>query len=140
VQLIQEAVAAGCRVSPACQEAEICPRTYRRWIKAGGPVLADQRPDAKRPAPQNKLSNVETREILTLCNQPEYASLPPSQIVPKLADQGIYVASESSFYRVLRSHDQLHHRGRTRIVERRSAPASYTATASNQVWTWDSVP
>jgi len=124
-------------VRPACQEAEICLRTYRRWVKAGGPVLADQRPEAKRPAPQNKLSDAEIKEIIAICNQPEYASLPPSQIVPKLADQGIYVASESSFYRVLRSHDQLHHRGRTRVVEKRAAPTSYTTTAPNQLWSWD---
>jgi len=137
VQLIQEAVAAGCRLSPACQEAEICLRTYRRWIKAGGPVLADQRPEARRPTPQNKLSDAEIEEILAICHQAQYASLPPSQIVPKLADQGLYVASESSFYRVLHSHDQLHHRGRTRVVEKRVAPTSYTATAPNQVWSWD---
>ncbi len=96
--MIQEAVAAGSRVGPACQEAEICLRTYRRWIKAGGPVLADQRPEAQRPAPQNKLSDAEIKAILAICHQAQYASLPPSQIVPKLADQGLY--------RVLHSHDQ----------------------------------
>jgi putative transposase len=57
--------------------------------------------------------------------------------VPKLADKGIYLASESSFYRILRAHDQVHHRGRSRAKEKRSAPTSYTARASNQVWSWD---
>jgi len=67
---------------------------------------------------------------------PSYASLPPSQIVPSLADQGIYLASESSFYRVLREAGQLKNRGKAnpRTVEK---PKPYVATGPNQVWTWD---
>lgn len=112
-------------------------RTYRRWVQADGQARADQRPEVTRPEPKNKLSKKEVEAILTVCNQPEYASLPPSQIVPKLADKGIFLASESSFYRVLHAHNQVHHRGRSRVVEKRSAPTSYTATAANQVWSWD---
>ena len=87
--LIKEAVTAGSRLASACQETEICLRTYRRWVKADGVVLEDQRPLATRPAPQNKLSKVEVQTILDVANTPEYASLPPSQIVPKLADKGL---------------------------------------------------
>ena len=123
-------------MAPACEEADICLRTYRRWVKAGQ-VQSDQRPEAKRSAPQNKLSDDEKAAILATCNQPEYASLPPSQIVPRLADKGIYMASESSFYRVLNSFDQVHHRGRTGVLEKRAAPTSYTATGPNQLWSWD---
>lgn len=75
--------------------------------------------------------------MLAVCNEPEYASLPPSQIVPKLADKGIYLASESSFYRVLNAANQQHHRGKSRAPVRRAKPTSYTATAPNQVWCWD---
>lgn len=123
-------------MAAACEEADICLRTYRRWVKAGQ-VQSDQRPEAKRSTPQNKLSDGEKAAILATCNQPEYASLPPSQIVPRLADKGIYMASESSFYRVLNSVDQVHHRGRTRVLEKRAAPTSYTATGPNQLWSWD---
>lgn len=123
-------------MKPACREAEISLRTYRRWIQAGD-VRADQRPGAIRPEPKNKLNDEEIEAILATCNQQEYASLPPSQIVPKLADKGVYIASESSFYRVLRTHGQLHHRGKSRAVERRAAPTSYCATAANQLWSWD---
>jgi len=124
-------------LNPACKETEISLRTYRRWVQADGQVRADQRPEATRPEPKNKLSIEEIEAILVVCNQPEYASLPPSQIVPKLADKGIFLASESSFYRTLHAHSQVHHRGRSRAVEKRSAPTSYTATAANQVWSWD---
>jgi putative transposase len=93
--------------------------------------LEDQRPLTTRPAPQNKLSKVEVQAILDVANAPEYASLPPSQIVPKLADKWLYHGSEPSFYRVLRAHDQVHHRGRSRVVVKRAAPVSYLTTGPN---------
>jgi transposase InsO family protein len=57
--------------------------------------------------------------------------------VPKLADQGQYLASESSFYRILRASGQQHHRGRAKAPVKRKLPTSYQATAPCQVWTWD---
>lgn len=73
----------------------------------------DQRPLASRPVPANKISEQETQVILAVSNEPQYASLPPSQLVPTLLDEGIYLASEASFYRILKAHNQLHHRGRS---------------------------
>lgn len=111
VNLVDEAVTAGARRSPACQVVGINVRTLQRWRAPGEQqVRVDQRPLAKRPEPTNKLSETERQELLEVCNQPEYASLPPSQIVPKLADEGRYIASESTFYRTLKAHNQLHHR------------------------------
>ncbi len=138
VTLIDEAVAAGARRSPACREVGINVRTLQRWRPKGETsVKADQRPLAERPAPANQLSQAERDAILSVCNQPEYASLPPSQIVPKLADQGIYLGSESSFYRILHAHEQLHHRGYARAPQRRRKLVTHTAWAPDQVWTWD---
>ncbi len=74
---------------------------------------------------------------MDICNKQEYASLPPSQIVPMLADKGEYIASESSFYRVLKANDQLHHRGRTQRRAVRKKPTTYIAKKANQVWCWD---
>jgi putative transposase len=68
------------------------------------------------------------------CNPPEYASLPPSQILPQLADKGLCHDSESSFYRVLRAHDQAHHHGRSRVVDKPAAPVSYVKKGPNQAW------
>ena len=136
VEYIQEAVTNGCRIEPACEEAYISLRTYRRWAK-GGAVTADKRPDAIRPEPRNKLSEVEKDAIVAVSNQPEYASLPPSQIVPKLADKGVFLASESSFYRVLHERAQIQHRGKTQQRKKHPAPSSFTATGPNQVWSWD---
>ena len=136
VELIDEATAAGARRFKACAELRISERTYRRWTVEGA-VRADQRPEAPHPTPGNKLSDEERQAVLDVCHSEEFASLPPSQIVPRLADQGRYLASESSFYRVLRAEGQQHHRGRSKPPASRKPPTSYQATGPCQVWTWD---
>jgi len=135
VELIQEANQNGARLMKACQVLNLSVRTYERWVAEGG-VKVDQRPHAKRPVPKNKLTDEEKNEIITVVKQEEYADLPPTQIVPKLADKGTYIASESTFYRVLREEKMQNHRGRNQKPVRR-IPESHLATAPNQVWTWD---
>jgi putative transposase len=136
ITLIEEAVTAGARRFKACAELDISERTLRRWMQ-GGQIRTDQRPLVQRPEPRNKLSEEERDAVLNTCNSTKFASLPPSQIVPKLADQGQYLASESSFYRILRAQGQQHHRGRARPGVRRKPPTSYKASGPCQVWTWD---
>ncbi len=100
--------------------------------------MADRRAAAGRErTPSNKLTDEEKAQIIDLCNQPEYKSLPPSQIVPKLADQGDYIASESSFYRVLHEAEQVNRRGRASPPRSVAKPKGYLAKAPNQVWSWD---
>jgi transposase InsO family protein len=89
------------------------------------------------PEPANKLTNEEKKTILAICNEPEYANLPPSQIVPILLDKGVYYASESSFYRLLRAKGQLNHRGRALAPKKSTKPTTHVATGANQVWSWD---
>ena len=102
VVLIAEAVAAGARQAEACKVIGLSERTLQRWKPTGTDrVQPDRRPTAVRPAPGNQLSSEERQAVLDVCNQPAYASLPPSQIVPKLADEGRYLASESTLYRIL---------------------------------------
>ncbi|PTY87684.1 helix-turn-helix domain-containing protein, partial [Heyndrickxia sporothermodurans] len=96
VELIQDANQNGARLAKACEELHISVRTYERWVAEGG-VKVDQRPLTKRPVPKNKLSEKEKEEILTVVKQEEYVDLPPTQIVPKLADKGTYIESESTF-------------------------------------------
>ena len=136
VALINEAVTGGARRAKACAELEISDRTVRRWTKDDH-VRADRRPLVPRPEPANKLSMAERAAVLAVCNSENFASLPPSQIVPKLADQGQYLASDSSFYRILRADGQQHHRGRSKPPVRRKPPTSYKASAPCKVWTWD---
>ncbi len=98
---------------------------------------ADQRGNAQRPKPRNSLTEEEKDQIIHYCNLPENASKPPAQIIPLLADQGIYIASESSFYRVLRERKQLNHRGRARAPKKQKIKATHTAKTPREVWVWD---
>lgn len=137
IELIDKAVESGARLFKACQLIGLAPSTLRRWRPKGSPtVLSDRRGSAARPVPPHRLSEQEREAILAVCNQPGYSHLPPSQIVPRLADQGQYIASESSFYRVLKAHNQLHHRGRAKRRQS-STPTTHIATRPNAVWMWD---
>ena len=135
VMLINEARENGARLKPACEELNISERTYQRWTKEGD-VKKDQRPLIKRPIPKNKLSQEERNEVIKTVNSPKYADLAPSQIVPKLADEGIYLASETTIYKILKEEKMNAHRGRTSPPVKREPP-THIATDSNQVWTWD---
>lgn len=133
---ISEATEAGARKAQACTEVGLTLRTLQRWME-GNEVKVDARTTTPRPTPSNKLSKAEQDAVLTACNRAEHAQLPPSQIVPKLADEGVYLASESTFYRLLKAHEQGQRRGRARSPHHRTPPTSYGATAANQVWSWD---
>lgn len=100
-------------------------------------MKVDARTTTTRPEPCNKLCEAEQQAVLAACNRAEHAHLPPSQIVPRLADEGLYLASESTFYRLLKANKQGQRRGRAQPARKQAAPTSYCATAANQVWSWD---
>ena len=137
VALALEAMAAGARQVAVCAELGLDARTPQRWKTPEGEVRADRRPLAERPVPANRLTEAERDRIVDTCNSPKFSSLPPSQIVPRLADEGVYIGSESSFYRVLRERGQNHRRGRASRPGRSRPPASFQAKGPCEVWSWD---
>jgi transposase InsO family protein len=134
---IAEACAAGARLAPACSLAGIDRRSFQRWRDDTGQIRTDRRPEATRPQPAHALSKAERARMVELANQPRFASTPPARIVPALADEGVYVASEASFHRVLRDHGQMRRRGRARPPRSAGPPSTHVATAPGQVWCWD---
>lgn len=133
---VNQAISAGARKHKACETIGLSIRTLQRW-QIEGNICADKRTTILRPEPANKLSKKERTLIIETCNNEEFASLPPSQIVPILADRGEYIASESSFYRVLKDKNMLHHRGKAKATSGHKKPTSHTATKPNEVWSWD---
>jgi transposase InsO family protein len=128
---------AGARLRLACQTAGIDVRTLQRWKAEQGLVAGDGRPGAVRPVPSHALSASERAQVLAVANEPRFADVPPARIVPTLADEGTYLASESSFARVLRQHGQLTHRGRAKPPQASRVPSTHIASAPRQVWCWD---
>ena len=134
---IDVAHAAGARLRPACEIVGIELRTLQRWKAHQGLQAGDGRPQAVRPTPSHALSQAERAQLLCVANEPRFAAVPPARIVPMLADEGIYLASESSFSRVLRAQGQTAHRGRAKAPKASRPPTTHIATAVRQVWCWD---
>jgi putative transposase len=132
VKLIKEAHKAGARLKPACDVLEISIRTFQRWRDGGE--------DRRKTTPRRivrKLTDEERDHIATVCCSPEYANTSPYFIHADLLDRGIYLASVSTMYRVLRERDLLHHRGESRPAQHHAKPPELEANGPNQVWSWD---
>ena len=124
---------AGASRSASAQVLELSARTLERWEKT--PDQGDGRAGPLTPAP-HCLTEKEKKMIIETANSPEYQDLCPWKIVAKMADSGRYLASESSFYRVLKAADLLRHRGKNKPREHRR-PKDLIALRPNQVWSWD---
>lgn len=134
IAMIDEAVASGARRFKACMIVGLSLRTLQRW-KVDGAVPDGRTVRVQQPC--HALTAAEREQILAIVNSVEFGQLPPSQIVPRLADRGIYIASESSFYRVMRDENLVKHRQAARPSQERSKPRAVCATAPNQLYSWD---
>lgn len=133
IELVDEAVASGARREKAATSIGLCDRTLARWrAEAGG----DDRRQGPHTTPSHRLTAAERARVLETANSAEFRNLSPRQIVPRLADRNVYVASESTFYRVLREEGQLAHRQHARPA-RRHRPKEHVARGPNEVWSWD---
>lgn len=105
--LLDEAVGSGARFELACDTIGLTARTVQRWKET--PDSGDERagPNTK---PAHALTPEEREQIVTIATAPEYRNLSVRQLVPLLADEGIFVASESTFYRVLHEEKLVKHR------------------------------
>jgi putative transposase len=133
LELIDEAVAAGARRFKACQILGLSVRSTERWRTQDGGE--DGRAGPRTP-PIHKLSEEERTAVLGVANSLEFRGKSPRQIVPTLADRGEYIASESTFYRVLHEEGLMQHRDRAKPRTSRK-PDEHVARGPNQVWCWD---
>jgi len=135
---INESCAAGARLRRACEIVGLSVRCVQRWLRPEA-AQGDRRARGKRRAvePANKLSQGERAAVMSALNSDEFRDLPPSQIVPRLGDQGLYLASESTMYRLLRAARQLGHRRLEAVPQQRSKPRALVATRPDQIYCWD---
>ena len=131
LELVDQAMAKGARLKQAAETIGLTARTLIRWRKQNGGI--DRRKGPIGP-PANKLDEPERKQILNVANSAVYRDLSPKQIVPLLADEGAYIASESSFYRVLRDYDMVNHRESSKPPQTRR-PKEHVATGPGQFWT-----
>ncbi|MDH4201255.1 MAG: IS3 family transposase [Spirochaetia bacterium] len=129
---INEAVKNGAKKSTACSVLNLPIRTLQRWEND---KLGDKRSIIiKHPA--NKITDSERRKVLEICCSDEYKNMTPNEIVPRLAEKGQFIASEASFYRILKDKG-LVKRSNPGKSSRRKKATELIATGPSQVWSWD---
>jgi putative transposase len=118
------------RACAAVGEAQA--RWYRRHRQSPPPAKPE-----RMPAPQPRaLSEVERKELRRVLNSEEHADEAPATVYAKLLDEGIYLASVPTMYRVLRDHDEVHERRRQATHPAAKKP-ELLATKPNEVYSWD---
>ncbi len=94
------------------------------------------RPPTLRPEPANKLTEAERQDILAVLRSEEYCDLAPAQVWARLLDDGRYLCSISTMYRLLAIAGESRERRRQRTHPARKKP-ELIARRPNQVWSWD---
>ena len=133
VELILEANKDGARIWKACEALDISVSTFERWRRGN---YSDNRKGAVKVIAR-KLREDEEQKILDISCSKKFKDDNPYKIHASLLNSGIYIASISTFYRVLKKESLLHHRGNTRTGTSHNKPPELVATGPNQVWTWD---
>lgn len=128
--LVEESTAAGARQAAACKAIGLPARTIQRWQHS-----SDDGRHGPKHQPANKLTVAERKKIVTTATSAEFRDQSPKQIVPTLADRGVYLGSESSFYRALHEKGLQQHRGRSRPPSPR--PRGHAANGPWQLAAWD---
>jgi putative transposase len=105
---------------------------YRRHRQS----LAPQRPPRERKAQPRALSAAERAQVRAVLNSPEHVDKAPAAVYHELLDDGTYLASVATMYRILREHDEVHERRRQAVHPARVKP-ELVATQPNTCWSWD---
>ena len=129
--LVQEAQGSGARMARACEQLGVTKRTLERWM-----ITPEDGRKGPKSKPANALTDEERARVLAVANGEPYANLAPGQIVPTLADLGTYIASESTFYRILNANNLNAHRSKSQ-PRKHVKPEALMATGPNQLWSWD---
>jgi putative transposase len=124
----------GARLRQAFSVAEIDVRMLQHWKPRDGLQTGGRRTEATHPTPSHALTEQERAAVLTMTNEPRLADMPPARIVPTLADEGVYLASESTFSRVLRAAGRNRGRGCAQAPHAKRSPQTHVARAARQMW------
>ncbi len=125
---------AGARQCAICKELNISQRLIQRWRESKTGQDGRLGPNTR---PANKFSKRKRRKILKVLNSRRFRGLPPCQIVAILADEGVYLASESTMSRILRDAKMNKNRSGAKDPTNRYRPKAVKTTGPNQCWTWD---
>lgn len=121
-------VRAACRATGRSQAGH-----YRRHRQSPPPPAKPRPP--RRPQPR-ALSADERATVRSLLNSGDFADMAPAAVYHQLLDEGAYVASVSTMYRILRAHGEVKERRRQAVHPAHVKP-ELLATRANEIWSWD---
>lgn len=119
-------------VAPVCEALAVPRATYYRWQQ---PPADAEGPKPRRRVPR-ALPPAERQQVLALLNDERFVDLPPAEVYATLLDEGKYVCSVRTMYRILHEHAEVRERRRQLRHPRYQAP-ELLATQPNQLWSWD---
>jgi putative transposase len=131
-QAVEELVAL-VGVTAACRAVGRPRASHYRWHRQSPPPPKPERVPSGQP---RALSKVERKEVLRVLHEPEHVDEAPATVYAKLLDQGIYLASTSTMYRLLRAEGEVHER-RRQATHPPAVRPELLATRPNAVWSWD---
>ena len=119
-------------VAPVCQALGVPRASYYRWQQ---PPAEAEPPPPRRRVPR-ALPSEERAQVLAILNDERFADLPPAEVYATLLDEGKYVCSIRTMYRILQEHAEVRERRRQLRHPHYQAP-ELLATGPNQLWSWD---
>ena len=117
-------------VAPACQALSVSRATFYRRKR---PAPGHQQP---RPTPARALCESERERILDVLASPRFVDRSPAEVVATLLDDGQYLCSERTMYRVLAESQPVRER-RNQLQHPQYTKPELVATGPNQIWSWD---
>ena len=121
-------------VSSIATACRLLGRSRATRYRRGAPPMFGPAPS--RPSPPNALSESEQQQILTVLRSEEFCDLAPAQVWARLLDDGVYLCSISTMYRLLAVAGENRERRRQRTHPAKKKP-ELIARHPNQVWSWD---
>jgi len=128
-------------VRPLCHALGVAPATYYRYRTVRGHACSDacrSTPAAAptRRTPARALSRPERERVLHVLHEPRFTDLAPAEIYATLLDEGTYLCSERTMYRMLAAEGEVRERRAQRRHPVYQAP-ELLATTPNELWSWD---
>lgn len=132
---LTEELAKSCGVVTACEKLDVARSMVYRFRRPAADDAAPSRFQVRR-APPRALSQAECEEIIALLNSERFQDMSPREVYAQLLDEGKYMGSWRTFYRILHGHEQVRERRNQRRHPVYKKP-ELLATGPNQVWSWD---
>ncbi len=95
-----------------------------------------EKPKIARPKPRRSLSDTERQRVLDVLHEERFMDKAPAEVYAKLLDEGVYLCSISTMYRILRANKEVKER-RNQLRHPEYKKPELIATGPNQVWSWD---